>query len=569
MIYFKTIKWKNFLSTGNVFSEVKLNSHNNTLIIGENGAGKSTILDAICFALYNKPFRNINKPQLVNSINKKDMVVELEFSIGKNEYKVRRGMKPGVFEVLQNDVLLNQDAAARDYQETLETQILKLNYKSFCQVVILGSASFVPFMQLPLGQRREIIEDLLDLQIFSKMNVILKEKNSTLNSDLRDLDYQIDMANEKLVLQEEHIKTIKKNIHKQIEENNAKIQAARENIDREGGVVAKLSMKIDELHAKISDHDKVKGKLTKLQRFEAQVSEKINKLEKEVTFFENHDNCPTCRQEIITDFKCETITNRKKQIEDTRKGSTLLTNELEVIRGQLSEYEKINSEIIDLNMKVMVINSNITNQNKYISELIRDNETLNKDHGEVDQNNIEELKKRLKEFKKKKEEGLNTLELYKAAGLILKDTGIKAQIIKQYVPIINKLINKYLAALDFFVNFELDENFNETIKSRFRDEFSYASFSEGEKMRINLAILFTWRAVAKLRNSASTNLLIMDEIFDGSLDSTGTDEFLKILEQLTNDTNTFIISHKTDALLDKFESILRFEKHHNFSRLAA
>lgn len=569
MIYFKTIRWRNFLSTGNVFSEVKLNSHSNTLIIGENGAGKSTILDAICFALYNKPFRNINKPQLVNTINKKDMLVEIEFSIGKNEYKVRRGIKPGVFEVLQNDVLLNQDAAARDYQETLETQILKLNYKSFCQVVILGSASFVPFMQLPLGQRREIIEDLLDLQIFSKMNVLLKEKNSTLNSQLREVGYQLDIATEKLSLQEEHIKTIKKNLDKQIEENNAKIKAARENIDREGKAVADLSIKIDELYSKIVDHDKVKAKLAKLQRIETQVGEKIIKLEKEVGFFENHDNCPTCKQEIDEEFKCSTVESRKKQIEETKSGCDLLSNELKQIQDQLTEYEKINSEIIDLNMKVMVINSNITNQNNYISELIRDNENLNKDQGEVDQNKIEELKKQIKELKKQKEDGLNTLELYKAAGLILKDTGIKAQIIKQYVPIINKLINKYLAALDFFVNFELDENFNETIKSRFRDEFSYASFSEGEKMRINLAILFTWRAVAKLRNSASTNLLIMDEIFDGSLDSTGTEEFLKILEQLTNDTNTFIISHKTDALLDKFESILRFEKHHNFSRMAA
>jgi DNA repair exonuclease SbcCD ATPase subunit len=570
MIYFKKLRWKNFLSTGNVLTEISLNSHSNTLIVGENGAGKSTILDAICYALYNKPFRNINKPQLINSINQKSALVEIEFSIGKNDYLIRRGMKPAVFEVHLNDNLMNQDAAARDYQEFLETQILKLNYKSFCQVVILGSASFVPFMQLPMGQRREIIEDLLDLQIFSKMNALLKDKTSTINTSITDTRYAIDLTMEKLSLHEEHMKKINFNINKQIDDNRIKISEAEEQLKYWNGQQADAMKKIEQLREEIRDKDRVKSKLSKLETFRVKLDEKITKLNRDIKFFHDHENCPTCKQDIDHDFRNHAIEDRSRKIEETQDGTTKLSEELDNVYKQIEHIDQINKEITNLNGDCIGYQAHVSNLNSHITELTKQNNELNVEKN--DSTNVDttkELKKHLRDLEKRKESELNTLELYKAASLILKDTGIKAQIINQYIPIINKLINKYLAALDFFVNFELDKNFQETIKSRHRDEFSYASFSEGEKMRINLAVLFTWRAVAKLRNSTSTNLLIMDEIFDGSLDSTGTDEFLKILEQLTNDTNTFIISHKTDALLDKFESILKFEKHHNFSRLAA
>jgi DNA repair exonuclease SbcCD ATPase subunit len=551
-------------------TEISLNSHSNTLIVGENGAGKSTILDAICYALYNKPFRNINKPQLINSINQKNALVEIEFSIGKNDYLIRRGMKPAVFEVHLNDNLMNQDAAARDYQEFLETQILKLNYKSFCQVVILGSASFVPFMQLPMGQRREIIEDLLDLQIFSKMNALLKDKTSIINTSITDTRYAIDLTMEKLSLHEEHMKKINFNINKQIDDNRIKISEAEEQLKYWNGQQADAMKKIEQLREEIRDKDRVKSKLSKLETFRVKLDEKITKLNRDIKFFHDHENCPTCKQDIDHDFRNHAIEDRSRKIEETQDGTTKLSEELDNVYKQIEHIDQINKEITNLNGDCIGYQAHVSNLNSHIMELTKQNNELNVEKN--DSTNVDttkELKKHLRDLEKKKESELNTLELYKAASLILKDTGIKAQIINQYIPIINKLINKYLAALDFFVNFELDKNFQETIKSRHRDEFSYASFSEGEKMRINLAVLFTWRAVAKLRNSTSTNLLIMDEIFDGSLDSTGTDEFLKILEQLTNDTNTFIISHKTDALLDKFESILKFEKHHNFSRLAA
>ena len=564
------MRWKNFLSTGNVLTEISLNSHSNTLIVGENGAGKSTILDAICYALYNKPFRNINKPQLINSINQKNALVEIEFSIGKNDYLIRRGMKPAVFEVHLNDNLMNQDAAARDYQEFLETQILKLNYKSFCQVVILGSASFVPFMQLPMGQRREIIEDLLDLQIFSKMNALLKDKMSSINTSITDTRYAIDLTMEKLSLHEEHMKKINLNINKQIDDNRVKISEAEEQLKYWNGLLIDAMKKIELLREEIRDKDKVKSKLSKLETFRVKLDEKVTKLNRDIKFFHDHENCPTCKQDIDHDFRNHAIEDRSRKIEETQDGTTKLAEELDNMYKQIERIDEVSKEITNLHGDCIGYQAHVSNLNSNIAELIKQNNDLNiEKNNEKNVDAAKELKKQLRDLEKKKESELNTLELYKAASLILKDTGIKAQIINQYIPIINKLINKYLAALDFFVNFELDKNFQETIKSRHRDEFSYASFSEGEKMRINLAVLFTWRAVAKLRNSTSTNLLIMDEIFDGSLDSTGTDEFLKILEQLTNDTNTFIISHKTDALLDKFESILKFEKHHNFSRLAA
>ena len=569
MIIFKTIRWKNFLSTGNIFTEIDLTKNKTTLIVGENGAGKSTLLDALSFVLYNKPFRNINKPQLVNSINKKDTLVEIEFSIGMQYYKVVRGIKPTIFEVFHNNKLLNQDATSRDYQEVLEKQILKLNHKSFCQVVILGSASFVPFMQLPSMHRREVIEDLLDIQIFSTMNSILKNKIQVLGVSINDTSYNIKLIKEKITLNEEMMNTLKTNSDNAIKEKRAIITETELRIKSESDSVVDLNVQIQDLQKQISDQKLMKGKQQKLEVLRGQIESKIKKLESDIEFFENHDNCPTCRQIIDDQFKCDTIASRKTQIDETNQGIDQLTQELININNRLETINEINNQIISLNTQVTVHNTNISALNEYIGKVNQEIQGLSKTH----QNNVKDSNKlaALKSELNKMEEEMigysNQNELYKIASVILKDTGIKSKIIKQYVPIINKLINKYLAAMDFFVNFELDESFNETIKSRFRDEFSYASFSEGEKMRINLAILFTWRAISKLRNSASTNLLIMDEIFDGSLDSTGTEEFMKILNQLTLDTNTFIISHKTDQLSDKFQSVIRFNKVKNFSQV--
>ena len=569
MILFKTIRWKNFLSTGNIFTEIDLTKSKTTLIVGENGAGKSTLLDALSFVLYNKPFRNVNKPQLVNSINKKDTLVEIEFSIGVQHYKVVRGIKPTIFEVYHNNKLLNQDATSRDYQEVLEKQILKLNHKSFCQVVILGSASFVPFMQLPSMHRREVIEDLLDIQIFSTMNSILKNKIQVLGVSINDTSYNIKLLKEKITLNEEMMNTLKTNSDNAIKEKQAIILETENRIKSEGDSVVDLNVQIQDLQKQISDQKLMKGKQQKLEVLRGQIESKIKKLESDIEFFENHDNCPTCRQIIDDQFKCDTIASRKTQIDETNQGIDQLTQELININNRLETINEINNQIITLNTQVTVHNTNISALNEYIGKVNQEIQRLSKTHQNnvKDSNKLASLKSELNKLEEEMIGYSNQNELYKVAAVILKDTGIKSKIIKQYVPIINKLINKYLAAMDFFVNFELDESFNETIKSRFRDEFSYASFSEGEKMRINLAILFTWRAISKLRNSASTNLLIMDEIFDGSLDSTGTEEFMKILNQLTLDTNTFIISHKTDQLSDKFQSVIKFNKVKNFSQV--
>ena len=571
MIYFKTLRWKNFLSTGNSFTEVYLNKNNTTLIVGENGAGKSTMLDALCFALYNKPFRKINKPQLMNSINKKDLIVEIEFEIGSSKYKIIRGLKPSVFEVYQNGRLLNQDASSKDYQDVLEKQILKLNHKSFCQVVVLGSASFVPFMELPSMHRREVIEDLLDIQIFSTMNSLLKERVNDNSKTLLEVEYQYNLNSEKIKMQQEHIDAMQKDTEAQIAKYKADLNECLQHIDIEKSNILEKNRSIADLEALIQDESSASKKSAKCADLERQLKEKVHKLSHEIEFFNSHDNCPTCKQTIDSEFKCETIESRQQQIQETADGIEKLRIEIDTINNRIQEIANIKSQITSLNMDRIVHDNSILGLLKHCRKISTDIEELQKKSQDyaINDDKMKELEKSLDLLIQQKSELLRDKDALSVASIILKDNGIKAKIIKQYVPIINKLINKYLAALDFFVMFELDENFNETIKSRFRDDFSYASFSEGEKMRINLAILFTWRAIAKLRNSASTNLLIMDEVLDGSLDSSGTDEFLKIINTLTQDTNTFIISHKVDQLYDKFANVLKFEKHKNFSRIAA
>ena len=570
MIFFKTLRYKNFLSTGNTFTEICLSKNQTTLIVGENGAGKSTILDALSFAMYNKPFRKINKPQLMNSINKKDLVVELEFDVGSNKYKIIRGLKPNIFEVYQNNNMISQDADNRDYQEILERQILKLNHKSFCQVVVLGSASFVPFMQLPAASRREVIEDLLDIQIFSTMNSLLKEKISTNSTKIMDVEYQYDLTSEKIAMQHQYIVAMQKNNDEQVDKLKVELKQYMERIESEKSTITSLDGQIGALNEQINDQDQVNKKSKKLQVLETQLNDKLAKLKGEIEFFNLHDSCPTCKQDIDDGFKCETVATKESQIQETSGGVEQLKQEIQNIQDRIQTIANISSQITSFNIEKITHTNTISGLLAQCKKAAKDIEELQKKTEDfvLNDDKMKELEQTIGTLAEQKGELLRDKDAFAVAAIVLKDNGIKARIIKQYIPVINKLINKYLAAMDFFVNFELDENFNETIKSRFRDEFSYASFSEGEKMRINLAILFTWRAVAKLRNSASTNLLIMDEVLDGSLDSNGTDEFLKIINTLTQDTNTFIISHKVDQLVDKFSNVLKFEKHKNFSRVA-
>ena len=566
MIIFKKIRWKNFLSTGNVFTEIDLCSSKTTLIVGENGAGKSTLLDALSFALFNKPFRKVNKPQLMNTINKKDLTVELEFSIGKYEYKIVRGIKPNVFELYKNGSLLNQDAESKDYQKILEDQILKINHKSFAQVVVLGSASFVPFMQLPAGQRREVIEDLLDLQIFTTMNLLLKDKLAESASKLTALDANTRVLEERIRLMKEHRAQLEANNEKMLVEKNDKISETETKLLWIESEKTRLLTVQQNLKDSMSDRDKIRDKLDKLRVLEAQISTRRKNTDKSLSFFHDTDTCPTCSQGIDHDFKSEMVSSKKKQIEELDAGLIKLVEEKERVLNRIAEISSINDELTDAVMKLNSLLNQKNQLQEYVAELKRDIETVIE---AIDETKISEAEDQLDKVIDEYNAEVDERTLMSAASTVLKDGGIKAKIVKQYVPIINKLINKYLSAMDFFVQFELNEQFEETIKSRFRDEFSYASFSEGEKMRINLAILFTWRAVAKLRNSINTNILIMDEVFDSSLDSGGTEEFMKILTNLTQDTNTFIISHKTDQLWDKFERVIKFEKHKNFSRIAA
>jgi DNA repair exonuclease SbcCD ATPase subunit len=567
MIVFRKIRWKNFLSTGNLFTELDLNAYNTTLIVGENGAGKSTILDALTFALFNKPFRKINKPQLANSITKKDTVVEVEFQVGTSNYKVVRGINPAKFELFKDGNLLNQSAASKDYQDVLEKQILKINHKSFCQVVVLGSATFQPFMQLPAQARREVIEDLLDLQIFTSMNLLLKNKITENSDEISKKQSDRRVAEAQLEMIRQHEISIQSNIDKQIEEKQSKINSTTKLISDATDEVSNIINAGKELKQKLADQDTVEEKLSKLEKFKIQLKSKINNAEKTISFFHDHDNCPTCKQGIEHSFKEETIKTKSSQITEIEEGLVKLENERKKVLEQLDEYTQINNTLHDYNLQMSQLNTKVSGWRENIRNWVNEIADLTEHGKQSNAEKIAQLDQILKDADKILNELYEEKLVLQAAGVMLKDGGIKAKIIRQYVPVINKLINKYLSAMDFFVQFELNEQFEETIKSRFRDAFSYASFSEGEKMRINLAILFTWRALAKLRNSINTNILIMDEVFDSSLDANGTDEFLKIIQTLTSDTNTFIISHKQDQLYDKFERVIKFEKHKNFSKM--
>jgi len=569
MIFFNNIRWKNFLSTGQNFTEIILDKSPTTLIIGENGSGKSTMLDALTFALFGKAFRNINKPQLVNSINEKNSLVEVEFTVGKKHYLVRRGIKPGIFEILCDGFLVNQDAKSRDYQDHLEKNILKMNYKSFTQIVIFGSSSFIPFMQLKAPDRRAIVEDLLDIQIFSTMNQLLKGKYSENKNELKNNDTQIELNNGYIDMQEDYISKIKQNNEDLIENNRKSIIESENQIKDYSKKIDELNIDIEKLYSKINDNDKIQKKYVKLQKYNDEISKNINKLDQEIIFYSENTDCPTCKQSINEDHRSCEITLKENKKQEFSAAILKLNAEVDNTIIRLNEIDKIQKQINEHNTEVSKFNVSISALNQFILKINEEINQLTEKGADIVESTkkLKQFQKNKKLFEEQKENLLMQKELFEIASSLLKDSGIKTRIIKQYLPIMNKLINKYLTSMDFYVSFNLDENFNETIKSRFRDEFTYSSFSEGEKSRIDLALIMAWRAVAKLKNSMNTNLLILDEVFDSSLDNEGTEDLLKILTSLGKDTNIFVISHKGEILMDKFRSIIKFDKVKNFSRI--
>jgi len=569
MIYFKKLRWRNFLSTGNQFIEVDLAKAPSTLIIGTNGAGKSTMLDALCFSLFNRAFRDIKKEQLVNTINQNDCEIEVEFETSNKKYKVIRGIKPNKFEVYCNGVLLNQDASNVDYQNMLEQNILKCNYRAFCQVVILGSTSYEPFMHLRARYRREVVEEILDIRVFSHMDLLLRQKQGELSKAVVDVRHRYDLMTEKYELQKKHFEEIQNRDNTDIEDRREQLKENEQSNYEYNQKLQLLNEKIISTKAEIWGSEKVFKKEKELDKLETKIEHKLEKEKRDVEFFEKNDNCPTCTQPIDLRFKQTEIYEGKKKISELEEGLQQLSAEMGKTQEQIKQYKAVEKKLNDLDIQVAKINTSISEINRHSNRLDTEIAKLENtdNNSNAIQKELEQIKEDLKLVNVEKNKAVEEKKYIDIAREILNDTGVKANIIRKYVPIINNLINQYLQSMDFFVNFQLDQEFNETIKSRFRDTFNYNSFSEGEKLRIDLALLFTWRTIAKMKNSTNTNLLILDEIFDSSLDGQGTEDFFKILKTLTNE-NTFIISHKGDILFDKFTSIIKFEKYKNFTRIA-
>lgn len=568
-IDFKVVRWKNFLSTGDNFTEIQLNKDDSTLIVGQNGAGKSTLLDALSFGLFGKPYRNITKPQLLNSINNKGCVVEVEFAVGNVEFKIVRGIKPNVFEIYQNGSLINQVSNTRDYQEYLEQNVLKLNHKSFHQIVVIGSASFTPFMQLPAHQRRSIIEELLDIQVFSRMNQILKEKIARTKELINDANQQLELIAEKIKLQNRYISDVESLAKDQIRDKQNTITNNQASVRLLQGENTELSKKLELLIQRQKDLKAVTSKKQKLAGFGVKFESTLKTLQENRTFFVESTSCPTCSQEITAETRSEHVHRCDSEINKISEGVEKLKTEIETILAQESTLQAEIEIFQQAQLDIVANNASIAALQKAIDKLEEEILKIEGTEGDVsvavaELSTLQAEKEKLAELKLGYIDAQNYNFL---ANEMLKDTGIKTKIVKQYLPVINKLVNQYLQTLDFFVLFNLDESFNETIKSRYRDEFTYASFSEGEKQRIDLSLLFTWRQIAKMKNSANTNLLILDETFDSSLDNDGIDNLMKILNTVTTDTNVFIISHKGDVLDSKFRNKIEFIKERNFSRI--
>jgi len=568
MIIFKKVRWKNLLSTGNVFSEVDLQGARTNLIVGANGAGKSTILDALTFSLFGKPFRKINKGMLVNSINEKDTVTEIEFNIGKLEYKVIRGIKPNKFEIYCNGQIFNQESTVVEQQKNLEKNILKLNYKSFTQIVVLGSSTFVPFMRLPTTQRREIIEDILDIQVFSTMNLLLRDKTRENNEEIKEIDYQFHLLEEKIELQKQHMLSLEKRNKEEVDKKKEKIKGLEKDQNKNTELIHKLTEEVAKLSTEMEELANSRNKLKKLNTFLTKIQGKLSSCEKENGFFKDNHVCPTCTQDLSEEFRDLKIKEGEVELDS-------LTAGLEDLSVAIKKEEEREDKFTSLSQDVISINSSIAQSNYQLSTIKESINEIENDIKELEGSNpdkksefvkLEGMVKEKKDLSKQQALSKKDRDVILAAGQLLKDNGIKTRIIKTYLPTMNKLINNFLQSMDFFVNFTLDENFEEIIKSRYRDVFTYDSFSEGEKSRIDIALLLTWRSVAKLKNSVDTNLLILDEIFDGSLDQSGSSDLGWILRNFDDSTNVFVISHK-EAMNDKFDRTITAEKEKNYSIL--
>ena len=563
MIKLKTVRFKNFLAAGNRFIEIKLDQKPMMLIVGKNGAGKSTLIDAITFSLFGKPFKKINKGQLMNTVNEKDLMTEIEFSVGSVEWKIRRGMKPAIFEIYQNGKVINQDAKATDYQKYLEEKILKLNFKSFTQIVVLGSASFVPFMQLSANDRRIIIEDILDIGIFSVMKNLLKDRINSLKEEINELEYDIKLLQEKISLHEKHIDELKAKSSKKMEDNNDKIKKLQKTIIAIESEIGDHQEKIWAFRTEIEDQTDIIKKHKDLDSYKMQINKNLKKLNKENEFFEDNENCPTCEQDIDETFKKDKLQQISININDMNDGIDKLNIEVNKVTNRLGEIAECNDKIQEVESLITRRHSDIRAHQTLIS---RFQEEISEANVYIDDDKKRIMETELDESKKTRLQYVEQRKYYDILNTILNDKGIKTRIIRKYLPVINKHVNNYLKDMDFFVNFQLDENFNESIKSRHRDDFSYYSFSEGEKKRIDISLLLTWRDIAAMRNSVNVNLLILDEIFDASLDQTGMDDLMKLFYLLKN-TNLFVISHKLDILDDKFSTKITVEKINNFSQM--
>jgi len=566
-INFEKVKYKNILSTGNVFTTVELNQVPSTLIAGSNGSGKSTLLDAIVFGLYGRPFRNINKAQLVNSINNKELIVELYFTAGGDKYKILRGIKPNLFEIWKNGAMINKDASIRDYQGFLEDDILGINFKAFNQIVVLGSATYIPFMELRAYQRREIIEDLLDIQVFSVMGTLAKGRMSSIKTDINENKYDIEMVESKIVSQEESDEAIRNLKSIEVDKIKEKMGGHIDDIETKNSTIDSQDEIIKVLYDDISDKPDEKQKFSDATDKRAELERNRVAFEKELSFYEHNDDCPTCKQGIAHDFKQEQIIDKNQQKAGIEKGLVEIADVLTKHQTRLGSISKIEEQIQSVNFKISEIRAEIKMSKNALMSYKKELDNAQKEVAEIDTSKLENLQKRIDKLTASRTELLDEHEVLNIVQLILRDGGIKAKIISQYIPVINKLINKYLAAFDLFVDFQLDEEFNEVIRSRFRDKFTYASFSEGEKLRITLSIMLAWRSVAKLRSSVSTNLLILDETLDGALDGVGIESLIETLHGLNNDDNIFVISHRGDQFAEKFENNLKFEKIKNFSEL--